>query len=104
MAAEAERLAARFGLELDAFGRRYLRRIGQRLALLESPGDGACVFLAGSECSVYEDRPVQCRRFPFWDRHLESPAAWRAAAGECEGIRDEASLIPRADIDARRRD
>jgi Fe-S-cluster containining protein len=101
---EAHRLAARLALDLDAFGRRYLRRIGDRYALLESPRDGACVFLAGELCTVYEDRPSQCRRFPFWDDHLASPEAWRRAAVECEGIRDDAALRDLKEIESRRRE
>ena len=102
--AEARRLAVRLHLELDAFGSRYLRRVGDRYALLEAPLDGACVFLAGDRCTVYEDRPSQCRRFPFWNVNLESPEAWRRAAVECEGIRDDARLCDREEIESRRRE
>jgi Fe-S-cluster containining protein len=100
---EVSRLAAHFEISLDDFGRRYLRRIGDRYALLESVRDGACVFLAGNRCGVYESRPDQCRSFPFWERNLESPAAWARAAEECEGIRDDATLLGREVIESRRR-
>lgn len=101
---DVSRLADALGLDLDGFGRRYLRRVGERYALLEAPRDGACVFLEADRCSVYAARPSQCRRFPFWESHLASPAAWIAAARECEGIRDEAPLVSREEIDARRRE
>jgi Fe-S-cluster containining protein len=100
---EIARLAVRFGVGLDDFGLKYLRRVGDRYALLESVTDGACVFLDGDRCGVYEDRPNQCRSFPFWGRNLESPAAWARAAGECEGIRDDAPLLGREEIESRRR-
>jgi hypothetical protein len=97
------RIAGHVGLALDDFGRRYVRQVGGRYALLESANDGACVFLSGERCSIYDARPAQCRRFPFWDRLLESPARWREAALECEGIRPEAPLLDRERIEAIRR-
>jgi hypothetical protein len=100
---EVSRLAARFGVSLDDFGRKYLRRIGDRYALLESVTDAACVFLAGDRCGVYEDRPDQCRSFPFWQQNLASPAAWARAAEECEGIREGAPILSREEIESRRR-
>lgn len=83
---EIGRLAEALSLSVDEFGRRYLRRVGARYALLEHPVTGDCVLLRDGLCSVHEARPAQCRAFPFWPRNLESPAAWRAAAEECEGI------------------
>jgi Fe-S-cluster containining protein len=59
--------------------------------------------LAGQRCTVYEARPAQCRRFPFWDRTLESPERWREAAEECDGIRADAPLVERDRIEAIRR-
>jgi len=97
------RIAARLSLSLDDFGRRCVRRVGDRYALLESPNDGACVFLAGEHCSIYDVRPTQCRRFPFWSALLESPERWREAATECEGIRPDAPLLDREEIEAIRR-
>lgn len=96
---EAQALAGRLGLDLDAFGRRYLRRVGSRLALLDGNG-GDCVFLDGKLCTVYEDRPSQCRSFPWWPALLASQETWREAAVACEGIRDDAALVDAALIDA----
>lgn len=97
------RIAAHLGCSADDFGRRYVRRVGNRYALLESPRDGACVFLSGERCSVYDARPAQCRRFPFWDTLIASPESWREAALECEGIRPDAPLRDRDHIEAIRR-
>lgn len=100
---EIRDLAGALGLDLEAFGRRYLRRVGARYALLESPRDGACVFLAGSACSVYATRPRQCRSYPFWSEILATPETWRREAADCEGIRESAPLVTCAEIDAKRR-
>jgi Fe-S-cluster containining protein len=92
------RLAERFGLGLDAFGRRFVRRVGTRYALVDG-AHGDCVFLVGRSCSVYEDRPSQCRAFPWWPVNLASPEAWERAALACEGIRDDAPVVARDVID-----
>ncbi len=42
-----------------------------QLALNDHP-DGSCSFLEGNRCGVYENRPEQCRSFPF---------AWRVSEG-----------------------
>jgi Fe-S-cluster containining protein len=89
---EIRELAAAMHLGLDDFGRRYLRRVGLRYALLERPG-GDCVFLQGRACAVYDRRPAQCRSFPFWPANLRSPDAWARAAGSCEGIAADAPLV-----------
>jgi len=102
-AGEAAALAGHFGLALDDFGRRYLRRVGMRLALLDGVG-GDCVFLRGKLCAVYEQRPAQCRSFPWWPSVLASPESWQRTALECEGIGDHAPLVAVEVIDAARAD
>ena len=67
------RLAAGLGLSEDDFVARHTRLAPNRrqLALLDQE-DGSCAFLEGDRCSVYEQRPEQCRTFPF---------AWHVAEG-----------------------
>lgn len=85
-AAEIRALAARVGLAPDEFGRRYLRRVGDRISLLEKR-NGDCVFWEpGRGCTVYEARPAQCRTYPFWPETIRTRAAWRAERGRCPGI------------------
>lgn len=97
---EIEALACFLGLDLDTFGRRYLRRVDNRLSLLERANHD-CVFWEDG-CSVYPVRPRQCRTFPFWSEHLASPESWRATRVACEGI-DEGRRYTAAEIDALRR-
>ncbi len=100
---EAVLLAKHLSLGLDDFGRRYLRRVGTRLALLDGAG-GDCVFLQGKLCRVYDLRPSQCVSFPWWPAVLASAESWRRAALDCEGIRDDAPLVEAEFIDAARPD
>ena len=78
------RLAAHLDLSLDSFGRRYLRQVDGRYALVDK-ANHECVFWSDG-CKVYEARPPQCRTFPFWQRQLASPEAWAEVAAECRGI------------------
>lgn len=89
-AAEVAALADRLGLDVPAFRRRYtveVHRNGSVLtSLVESPG-GDCVFYQrGLGCTVYQDRPRQCRTWPFWRRLVASRAAWDEAAAGCPGM------------------
>ena len=67
---EAERLAELAGARTVNFRevaerRDPTHRAGWLLAFAEQPG-GVCPFLDQSSnlCSIYEDRPLACRRFP----------------------------------------
>lgn len=81
---EAQRLADRLDLELEEFGRRYLRLVRGRHALIDRE-DGACIFW-DEGCKVYSDRPGQCRTFPFWKENVADSDAWRETGDDCEGI------------------
>jgi uncharacterized protein len=92
---EAEKLADRLGLDFESFSRRYCRILEGRLALREQlrvdRDKGAqydCIFLSeGRFCNVYEDRPLQCRTFPYWPTALENRESWEALRLRgCEGI------------------
>jgi len=67
---------------------KYFNRVENRLSIKErfSGHDFECVFLEGLEkrCSIYEARPLQCRRFPFWD-HFRTHKD--EVIEECPGIR-----------------
>lgn len=82
---EVTRLAERLGLARDEFHRRFLRRVGSRLSLTEK-GRHECIFWsADAGCSVYEDRPRQCRTFPFWPENVVTPESWEAVVEDCPG-------------------
>ncbi|MCC6492204.1 MAG: YkgJ family cysteine cluster protein [Pirellulales bacterium] len=84
-AQEIEALAARLALPVEVFEKKYVRQIGVRRSLAERKNYD-CVFLDDQRrCTVYEDRPRQCRTWPFWDSNLKTPAAWEAACAACPG-------------------
>src|SRR2546426_9873212 len=82
---EIEALARLLGLSVQAFGKRYLRRVGARYSLLER-ARGECVFYRdGGGCTVYAARPEQCRTFPFWPENLRAAGAWEQLKRDCPG-------------------
>ena len=96
---EIKRIAKHLDLELDDFGRSYLRRVHQRVSLTEEP-NGDCVFWEDERgCSIYRARPDQCRQFPFWPEQLVSEDTWANAAESCPGM-DKGRTYSRAEIEA----
>ncbi len=82
---EIARLAEFRGESVEAFGLRFLRRVGDRISLIERPG-GDCIFWdKQAGCTVYQARPVQCRTWPFWPENIESPEAWEHVTAVCPG-------------------
>jgi Fe-S-cluster containining protein len=95
--AEIERLARRLAMSVDSFGRLYLRRIGGRYSLVERANHDCIFWDDGKGCTVYEDRPEQCRTFPFWPEFIESREAWQKI-GWCRG-KDSGRLYAKDEID-----
>lgn len=99
--AEAAALARRLGLSLEDFTQRYTRLLEEGRSLTERKTRFGydCVFLDRQKvpgkavCGVYEDRPAQCRTWPFWPSNLSSRRAWLEAKRKCPGM-DAGPLVP----------
>lgn len=92
-------LARRLGLGDAEFRRRYVRRLHDGTLSVRQRWSWACVFYReGEGCTVYEDRPVQCRTFPFWPSVIESRESWQRTARHCPGM-NTGRLRPRKLID-----
>jgi uncharacterized protein len=97
---EAATLAARLAIGVDEFLRDYTREtiMGRSLSEVSTPHGLDCIFLDRSRegravCSVYEDRPAQCRTWPFWRTVVQSRQTWERTRRTCPGI-DQGTLIP----------
>jgi Fe-S-cluster containining protein len=92
---EGHKLAARLGISMEEFLRRYTKEtsLGRSLAEKRSPHGLDCIFLDREKvpgkavCGVYEDRPVQCRTWPFWKEIIQSKASWERTKRTCPGHR-----------------
>ncbi|MBL8757852.1 MAG: YkgJ family cysteine cluster protein [Phycisphaerae bacterium] len=99
--AEVAALAQRLNLSTDAFIQRYTQMLPEGRSLIETHTRFGydCVFLDRAKvpgkavCGVYEDRPIQCRTWPFWPNLLRSRNAWNQAAKGCPGM-NTGPLIP----------
>ena len=92
--AECQALAARLGLTAEDFKDRYTHKTSQGRSLNEHKTEHGydCIFLDREKipgkavCGVYEDRPAQCRTWPFWKSNLTSKSAWERAKRTCPGM------------------
>ena len=84
--AEARAMAVALAMGQAAFRRQWVVNAGGSLRLVDGP-DGACPMLGEDRrCRVYEARPAQCRRYPFWPELLADAATWEWEALRCPGI------------------
>jgi uncharacterized protein len=91
---ECHALARRLGITPGEFVFRHTRMNprGRSLRDVVTRHGHDCVFLdrtavpGRAVCGVYEDRPAQCRSWPYWPSNLASPEAWRRARAICPGI------------------
>jgi len=83
---EIAALAARLDMTVPDFEEKYVRTVGVRKSLVEYE-NGDCVFFNGEtrKCTVYEDRPRQCRTWPFWESNVRTEAAWKETCEACPG-------------------
>ena len=92
--AEIDALARRLGIAREAFIERYTKPMETGRSLVEklTAFGWDCVFLDRTSvpgkavCGLYEDRPLQCRTWPFWKQNLESERAWNRASAACPGM------------------
>lgn len=96
---EIQAIAHQLNMSVDLFKRKYIRMRNNRYSLIEKKSqNNACIFLEGKKCQIYQTRPSQCRTFPWWKENLNSEESWKLAATECEGINDQAPLVPLSEI------
>jgi Fe-S-cluster containining protein len=92
--AERGALARRLGVSEADFVDQYTKPMEGGVSLRErlTAFGWDCVFLdrttipGKAVCGVYEDRPLQCRTWPFWKRNLTDERAWDRAGATCPGI------------------
>ena len=91
---EAAALAGRLGMSTEEFLAKFTHMTSAGRSLTERRTDKGldCVFLDREKipgravCGVYEDRPTQCRTWPFWPSVLRSRQTWERARQVCPGM------------------
>ena len=92
------RIAGFLGLRERALRSRYVTRDENGETVLKLKDNGDCVFW-DEGCTIYPERPRQCRTFPFWSDTLRSPGEWSKLKEFCHGV-DHGRLYPLEEIRA----
>ena len=103
---EAKAIAERLGVTLDYFMEHYTHdtRAGRSFIEKDSDFGKDCVFLdretipGKAVCGIYEDRPMQCKTWPFWPYVVNTEHAWRKSAVGCPGIDRGSKVIKPEEI------
>jgi len=82
---ELQALAKRLGLSEKDFKKAYTYKVWGKRSLVEKENNDCIFWSATAGCTVYEDRPVQCRTWPFWDSNIKTPRQWEKTAKDCPG-------------------
>lgn len=100
---EIDALAKRMEMAPEEFEKMYVRDVRQKRSLREFP-NGDCVFLHETSrgCTVYEDRPKQCRTWPFWNSNISTPQEWKETQRGCPGC-NKGTLYTLEQIESRRK-
>lgn len=91
---ESAALAARLNIPLDEFLAQFTHQTSKGRSLTERASERGldCVFLdrttipGRAVCGVYEDRPAQCKTWPFWPSVVRTPVTWERAKQVCPGM------------------
>ncbi len=95
---EVRALAAGLELAEYEFLDMYTHRLSSGGFVLRERENNDCVFWSTEDgCTVYANRPRQCRTWPFWRGVVASRRHWDAAARGCPGI-DSGALFDAATI------
>jgi len=85
--AEIATLALRLAISESEFRKDYTRTVGGGATSLIEKKNKDCIFFDKERgCTVYADRPRQCRTWPFWRSNVYSPDSWKRGAKRCPGI------------------
>jgi Fe-S-cluster containining protein len=79
------RIAGFLGRSATWVRRRLVRRDEDGELVLKLRRNGDCIFWDNG-CTIYPERPRQCRTFPFWGENLKNRAEWAKLGQFCPGI------------------
>jgi len=73
----------------SAFLKKYTRNVRGKISLTENFHNFDCCFLKNKKCEIYDFRPSQCEKFPWWRCNVETKKAWEDLKEYCPGIDDQ---------------
>ncbi|MBF0430409.1 MAG: YkgJ family cysteine cluster protein [Fibrobacteria bacterium] len=85
---EIKTLANKFNLTIPEFRAMYTDTLyGKKAVSLREKRNYDCILFDKTEgCKVYQNRPEQCRLWPFWEAIVSEKSSWEEAGESCPGI------------------
>ncbi|MFP8881410.1 MAG: YkgJ family cysteine cluster protein [Myxococcota bacterium] len=84
---EIDELARHVSLSVEEFRAVYTRTLRKGEISLREKRSKECVFFDRDRgCSIYKQRPRQCRTWPFWRGVVASEERWNEEAEGCPGM------------------
>jgi len=100
---DVDKLAMATGLSYNEFIDFYCRWIpegkSRQLLSLKEKANFDCILWGINGCGFYQDRPLQCKAFPFWKSSLSNIDAWESQACTCPGM-NSGELHSQEEIDS----
>lgn len=89
---EAARLSRKLSLPVGQFAAEI--EVGTPFPYeMKKRADGKCIFLEGEECSIYDDRPIVCKSYPFSLEEIRPDLyVFEPNLEECPGIGEGGEL------------
>ena len=82
-------LSSLFKISQKEFLEKYCKTVNlgmfRRISLIEKKNND-CIFWDNGGCTIYEQRPLQCKTYPFWSSVLGSLEDWEALGRNCPGV------------------
>ncbi len=99
---DVEKLATRLGVPVAVFEQAFVWTVRGRKRSLREYQNGDCVLLGEKTrgCKAYEERPLQCRTWPFWPQNIDTENSWNVTAKFCPGC-NRGKLYSLAEIEER---
>lgn len=83
---DRRRIAKGLKLSTAAFTKKYCAKTGGVWHLVERKENPDCLFLKGKSCGIYENRPMQCRTWPFWPELMNAKSWAKDVVTFCPGV------------------
>ncbi len=85
-----EAIAKARNVTVNELAENYIRRVGTRYSLQEryENKEYLCCFLdaESGQCQIYNERPEQCRSYPYWPAYAEDTEQVVKLFEECPGV------------------
>ena len=84
---DLKRFAKYFKVSINKFKEKYCQITDGFIHLIEKNElEGKCIFLKNKKCTVYKNRPSQCRTWPFWNENMNAKVWNEDISINCPGI------------------